>query len=262
MTNDKIRELKRELAEAEAKANAEAAAAELAEAKEKLENRAYYFNRDNKRWVSANIVLFGKVKRGGFGKLEVSSRKIIVTRYAKPLPGFDISVGCDRYDRSFDSVAQLLLDSRGEIPKSVFMRMYKESENLGDCCMKWLTRVFENPATEPWEDEDKLGESEAELGVDLPCLELDAGDAYILPRRYFLSGRRYVLSGGSIAAGLKKLDDEERWLRQGSHLYEACDMGYVNTRTRQILDLRQMLLGADKQCAVYAVERMKGKQDA
>lgn len=239
----KIAALKKELAEAEKAESLSKSEKELADAKATLEGRAYLFNHDQGSWINARIVLYEKVTRDKHsGRMEVSSRSLSAVKYATPKGAYEIHRDKDRYAQSFDSTCQLLLYNKGEIPKADFLRMWKAADGLGDCFMRWLTADFKSPRVDLQDGDMDLRTDEQEaLDIDVKYVTLDPCDANMLPQRFQLAGRRYILTPASIKAGLRRLHSEDDRLARGSHLYEACDMRYVEATYAQISRLRAAL---------------------
>jgi hypothetical protein len=88
---------------------------------------------------------------------------------------------------------------------------------------------------------DELRGDEKEAVLDIPYLQLAGWETSVLPAAFQLHGNRYILTPQSKRLGLQKLDEEFTSLYRGSHLFEACDMGYVNSRRNTINKLRTAL---------------------
>jgi len=224
-------------------AKKESEGASLQEATELLEGRAYVFNGYAHHAVAVSIVLYSGVKRDAFGLLSATEQSLCAVKYEKPL-GYEIRRNKLRYARTFASAGVLLMDSVGEMPKSEFEKAWRGAANLGACVFRWLSTVsaVNIRNTEPYDPGSVLRDTESEIDdIDIPVLHLEPCDYRMLPARFQLPGRRYILTPASIQAGLAALRDEEQGLARGSHLYQVCDMGYVPGMAWRIARLRAAL---------------------
>jgi hypothetical protein len=241
-------ELRKEVEAAEAAEKIRSSEAELADAKARMEGKAFIYNQPTYDGIMLSLVLYKKVTRNSSGNLETSPRSLWIVRYDKPKNSYEIHRNKVRYPQTISSVTSTLLHWR-EIPVSAFNELWRSSADLGEAFMKWVaTTIPVDPAAPvlvtdiaPTElsqpDDDHLSNPL----TDIPHLQLSAGDSSVLPRRFMLPGYRYVLSPSSISEGLTVLRDKQNQLEGSNHLYEACDMRYLASAYEQINRLRTML---------------------
>ncbi len=86
-----------------------------------------------------------------------------------------------------------------------------------------------------------FGAKESGLPLDIPYLEMQPGWVRFFPKDFMLHGERYLLTPNSRVAVLAKLDEEENRDSRCSHLYEACDMAYVERKRETIAEIRRRL---------------------
>jgi len=243
---NKVQELKEQLAKAEAEEKASQQVRELAEATAALENRVYWQNSGIRGDVHIHLKRYGKVTRDKFsGSLQVTGQSISVQ--LRKNRGFTITRLKDEYPQCFRTVMELLLYSRGELPLPVFNELWRKTACTGESFFDKLKTRLEAETqatirtTDP-EREDLLSDDDEAAGPpDLLFVQLEAHQANMLPHRFQLPGYRYVLTPGSVEAGMAALNREEEALRRCDHLYEACDMGYVNRKDQDIVALRAAL---------------------
>lgn len=75
----------------------------------------------------------------------------------------------------------------------------------------------------------------------MPFAQLEPGDKGYLPRTFQLQGDRYLLTPLSQRLGLKYIDGEHSHMEAGSHLFQACDMGYVRGQRERFARIRKAL---------------------
>lgn len=83
--------------------------------------------------------------------------------------------------------------------------------------------------------------------LDIPFVQLEPHESTLFrDSDFMLPGYRYLITPNSIQAGLEDLGREHSDLYWGSHLFEACDMGYVRNKEGSIESARRKLIEASK----------------
>lgn len=83
--------------------------------------------------------------------------------------------------------------------------------------------------------------------LDLPFIQFEPYESTLFrDSDFMLPGYRYLITPNSIKAAFEDLDKQHSDLYRGSHLFEACDMGYVRNKESSIESARRKLIDASK----------------
>ncbi len=119
-----------------------------------------------------------------------------------------------------------------EIP----IESFKQAKALAQVRAESFRTIIDSLHTNPPPTIDSINDDyePSEFEFDFPHVLLDSSDLTLVPKDFVLPSNVYILSKKSIAAAIRSLRKEQQFLDRGSHLYQACDMPYVNARTERI----------------------------
>jgi hypothetical protein len=238
LANASAEELKKAL---EIRSNRDTALqAELAKANVELKGKAFYWSTAHSNWVS-----FWARRYRSFeivaDRPAFKADTVTASWRAKPQPEANVSRTRDNYPQTFSSCMELQLYCLGQITDEVFERMWLYPLQMSKAFITNFSEGLERMQREPPSQIERLPDDESGIKLDVPYMQLDAGEIHMLPRAFQLPGDRYLLSPISVALGLCYLEQEDRNLHRGSDLFQECDMRYVHMQEERIAKLRKML---------------------
>ena len=223
-TMDKIQELKQKLAQAEATAAAAAEAAQLAAAKA-LVGKCFACPQQVRVTAGWWAVRFTSAEPDKW-----DPEKIQMT---------EEFVGCHHTGRRDATLARRISTSPynpnsttvlwGQpVDPGVFDRMWKLSLQVVKAYTAETAKDVPGAFMEVPDNEVDYGKADVLVCLDVPYIQVEAGDLNYLPITFQLKGDRYLLTPKSRTMGMDRIAQERSDLMRGSHLFEACDMKYVS----------------------------------
>lgn len=206
-----------------------------------LKGHVLYDFHNNCDWICFNATLFTKFWKDKWGSLKYTSQSVGVVKYTKPKDKIEVGRSTSLFDESFESVANLRSRFTGEMDIKRFKELRAYPKHFTDLFFSQCINGLTGMTTVGQLREEFIHESEINLPVDILFAQLDANDANLLPKVYQLPGYKYIITPQSLAQARIKIREDEEQLSRGSHLYQACDMGYVRGKYEQHSRLRRIL---------------------
>ena len=240
---NKVHELKAKLAKAEEQEKNDSLAKLLKYHTEHHTGKAFVLIHSNKAWKSVIFTRYYKFKLTGFGDIEYSYKAIQITTYGNIAKGY--SEPKIALTHRSDRLHPGMTFPEEQVDMKVFNQVWKHADVTINAAYEKYSELSERKAKiEEWCEEP----DPESIAVDTKYIQLESPDTLFFPKSPFLlPGHRYLITPNSVADAKAKLRAEEEHLDGGSHLYEACDMNYVNGKYERISRIR---LALEEACAL------------